>query len=31
MHKQGHRNPASALGQMVKGIEARDMHIILMV
>ena len=24
MHKQGHRNPASALGQMVKGIEARD-------
>ena len=24
MHKQGHRNPASALGQMIKGIEARD-------
>ena len=24
MHKQGHRNPASALGQMVKGVEARD-------
>ena len=24
MHKQGHRNPARALGQMMKGIEARD-------
>ena len=24
MHKQGHRNPAQALGQMMKGIEARD-------
>ena len=24
MHKQGHRNPAQALGQMVKGVDARD-------
>tara|TARA_B100001063_G_scaffold57043_3_gene51195 strand:- start:23542 stop:26757 length:3216 start_codon:yes stop_codon:yes gene_type:complete len=24
MHKQGHRNPAQALGQMVKGVNARD-------
>tara|TARA_B100001059_G_C17837711_1_gene589423 strand:+ start:1088 stop:4303 length:3216 start_codon:yes stop_codon:yes gene_type:complete len=24
MHKQGHRNPAQALGQMVKGVGARD-------
>jgi len=24
MHKQGHRNPAGALGQMVKGVDARD-------
>ena len=22
MHKQGHRNPAQALGQMIKGVEA---------
>jgi len=24
MHKQGHRNPAGALGQMMKGVDARD-------
>ncbi len=24
LHKQGHKNPAQALGQMIKGVEARD-------